>query len=560
MAFGRIRSNSLSCLFNANTVINMLNGSFFVEKEDLVTLVLAHAASAPRTPNSTTGSTPSDGTTGFESNFRSYINSFANSNETRNAPATSPNIRTSNSSGNGGGGGNASEDSAGNPLMYIKQGCQILFDNFTDKLSNNFKFDNVPSNNSRSHPSSSSGTTPSGTSRRTSAQEQHSPAVPPPPFTPPTSPSHVNNPRTSVPRRDEFRENPENIRFQTGNDTRMDENDGLNGVPAFNSQPDKSRTGSQPRHINEAKRKFKSLLDDALFSGSGCECSDDEESKQKRSVSQSTSNLLANACLDDQAAAGPSSGLNDQRSANLGNTSNENKNGAASSSSSSCSMSPSFSSFEELGAVGGETDSNGHGIKNPPQKPPFHRKSSTIFTDLQSATNASNPSPLDTVGNRRIMRRRSDGCLNATQRVITDDGGISVDFNQTLLRDASDNGRQTCCDKCGKTKNQLKKRLKRFHDQLKEMSSQDDEIRQHLDAILRYLEKKRLSSMDVLSNEDSNEENSVEDIVAAGHSRWLGNSVNSAGSTNSNCAQAGEEKPKIVYKRRFIKLDDIHSR
>lgn len=122
--------------------------------------------------------------------------------------------------------------------------------------------------------------------------------------------------------------------------------------------------------------------------------------------------------------------------------------------------------------------------------------------------------------------------------------------------------KQKCCSRCGRKKNELQRRLKRFHEQLIALSTtQDEGVRQHLEALLVYLERKRES---VLSNGaaggdgggDSNEDESGSDsdppvIVSQPLPR----------EEEPVEERTDEQKPeKVIYKRRFVKLDEIQSR
>lgn len=143
-----------------------------------------------------------------------------------------------------------------------------------------------------------------------------------------------------------------------------------------------------------------------------------------------------------------------------------------------------------------------------------------------------------------IKRRRSDGYL------ITAAGQVEGEINS---RETTGGQKQKCCSRCGLKKNELRRRLKRFHDQLTTaLSSQDVEVRQQLEALLLYLEGKRVSVVSV--GESHGEESTSEPVI-----------VNQPMPREEvPVTEEGEEeqpKPeKVVYKRRFVQLDEIKSR
>lgn len=142
-----------------------------------------------------------------------------------------------------------------------------------------------------------------------------------------------------------------------------------------------------------------------------------------------------------------------------------------------------------------------------------------------------------------IKRRRSDGCLMT--------GGSAE--GEIISRETKSEQKQKCCSRCGLKKNELRRRLKRFHDQLTTaLSSQDVEVRQQLEALLLYLEGKRVSVVSV--GESHGEESTSEPVI-----------VNQPMPREEvPVTEEGEEeqpKPeKVVYKRRFVQLDEIKSR
>lgn len=214
-----------------------------------------------------------------------------------------------------------------------------------------------------------------------------------------------------------------------------------------------------------------------------------------------------------------------------------------------------FSSFEELNAITEEGRPD--------------RSAAAAAADEETRPLANNNERTFTPSTRVITRRRSDGSLHS--KCLADE--------PTECGPSTKSNRKQSCTRCGRKKNELKRRLKRFHDQLTELSTQDGEIQEHLEAILLYLERKRIS---VLSNEDSNDEeeeqgdsrrepgagrinnrrrSSVIVTQPRANPEIFGDS-GAAVAAGDDEEGGGEEddKPKVVYKRRFVKLDDIQSR
>lgn len=366
----------------------------------------------------------------------------------------------------------------------------MILDNVTDKISTNFKFEtsqNASSRNTGSSPSSA--TTSSASSNR----------PPQPPMTSqPSGQGHTAQGASA--------HLPRNIE----RDVRVPELD----------------LGNRTSGSSHAKVKLRVPLDTLRKrEESGCECSDDEESKQQRTISQSTSNLLGEDPMDRMMA--------------VPGTSGNQRIPTSQSKGSTISDSSEFSSFEELNAVTVE--------RKTPKPAVAHRENVVDIFERQGR-------PLEPVTgfpSRVITRRRSDGCLNLG-------GGLSRRDVPQPKEERGRGGGGKCCARCGRKKNELKRRLRRFHEQLTALSSDDVELRQHLEALLTYLEGKRPS---VLSTEDNEDSASEPVIINQPMPREGEGEPEIPASSTVDDNEAEEPKPEpVVYKRRFVQLDDIKSR
>lgn len=437
------------------------------EKDDLVNLVLAHVDSLTSgAPSSNSSSSPSPGS--HYENIRSYLNNLTSPPSAPSAPPRQENSSNSFFGTSSSSSGGALPD---NPLSFLRQGCQVILENVTDKLANNFsKFDAGAPSRSSSSPSSA-------TSPSTSTQ-------PPLNIRPPaSSASEANNQRSRVPE----------------------------------TEPETS----DPRSTGAIKRpKPRVPFESVRRSESGCECSEDEESKQLRTTSQSTSNLLEGdeEPEDDRMAVPGTSGYHSRNPARPTVPISQSKGSTLSDSSE-------FSSYEELNVVTVAA-----------------QKEATPQVNDNNRNEGLFPASLG-ICNRAITRRRSDGCLSGHMKV-------GQDMPRELSATKLEQHQQLCCSRCGRRKNELKRRLKRFHDQLTALSTQDVEVRQHLEAILVYLERKRVS---VLSQGEEEPESPEASLTAAGPS---------VGTRRESVPREASDpkKPEVVYTRRFVKLDDIKTR
>lgn len=408
-----------------------------------------------------------------------------------------------------------------NAFSFLRQGCQVILDNVTDKLATNFK-PTQASSSSRNSSSPSSATSPSTSTH------------------PPNSSQRLRQQQNSASQRSAEWENVQAPAAAAS--SRNNEMDNASHRP-----PPQQPTRPKPRVP----------LDTIRMSESGCECSDDEESKQQRTLSQSTSNLLDEHPL---MAVPGTSGV---------------RNGGvpvSRSKGSTLSDSSEFSSFEELNVVTVERKATKSKptamttidvqieVEGRPQQPEAVSPGATAATS--DATTSSRAFP---ASGRVITRRRSDGCLNG--RLEGGGGGGEV-------QPSREGQQHRCCSRCGRKKNELKRRLKRFHDQLTALSTQDVEVRKHLEAILLYLERKRAS---VLSNGEEEEESLSEPAVIVSQPLPRGG-VDGVDMVQRDeppvpavppplpqqsqveGEEEGQKIEKVVYKRRFVQLDEIKSR
>lgn len=452
----------------------------------MVNLVLAHVdsmASGASPPSNSSSSIPSPGAQ-FE-NIRSYFSNLTPQ-QASSPPPQHPNFRT-----------NAPQrpppperqssretfaSSGENAFNFLRQGCQVLLENVTDKLATNFKFDasQASSSSPRNSSSPSSATSPSTSS-------QHPPPRPPLAH----RMQHQNMSQRS-----------------TGNESVT------RPPPPLHSRP-----------------KLRVPIDTLRVSESGCECSDDEESKAQRTLSQSTSNLLDESHHDDPrlmavpGTSGCPAGSSDPPRVPISRSKG-----------STLSDSSEFSSFEELNVVTVDYKANKADNATP--------ATSARIVQLEATTSRRDLPDCALSGGhvRLISRRRSDGCLNS----------------QVVAIDTKVEQQQKCCSRCGRRKNELKRRLKRFHDQLTALSTEDVEVRQHLEALLSYLERKRVS---VLSNGESNGEESASEAAAVIVNQPMPRQETQVLPPPVIPQEDGKPPPeKVIYKRRFVQLDEIKSR
>lgn len=312
--------------------------------------------------------------------------------------------------------------------------------------------------------------------------------------------------------------------------------------------------------LRQAKRNHltsKLLLDDACTTGSGCECSDDEMIvKFQQNYREQPTEALPNVAskVNAFAAAGPSrSTSSSTRTGNSSDTPLKEDGTAIESSDVS-----SFEDLGAVGGciATASSDADNWQIVNrpansdetPSASSELRLTSSSIIptadttvlpnsiVDTESDMNqrqfsskSHSNNRFDTLGqlkfrnsNRKIVRRRSDGVVymatssNASRNLdrenLREDSstGIDADNDDDDETSSVTNGSSSTsggemsrkrtkksCRKCGKTKGDLKKYIARFRRQLEtKTNSSEAEIKQQLEAFLKFLESRSRSSMD----------------------------------------------------------------
>lgn len=324
------------------------------------------------------------------------------------------------------------------------------------------------------------------------------------------------------------------------------------------SAADGSKSATRLRQAKRNHLTSKLLLDDACTTGSGCECSDDEMIMkfQQNYREQTTDVLPASASkVNAFAAAGPSESTSSStRTGNSSDTPLKEDGTAIESSDVS-----SFEDLGAVGGCVATTSSdvdNWQIVNRPANSDETPSASSEVrpastsnslapdtstlpnaiadtYSDMnqrQFATKTHSNNRLDTLGqlkfrnsNRKIVRRRSDGIVymgatssNGTHNLYRDSlredssAGIDADNDDDDETSSVTNGSSSTsggemsrkrtkksCRKCGKTKGDLKKYIARFRRQLEtKTDSSEAEIKQQLEAFLKFLESRSRSSMD----------------------------------------------------------------
>lgn len=331
----------------------------------------------------------------------------------------------------------------------------------------------------------------------------------------------------------------------------------IDAVSNVGGNADGKKGATRLRHAKHNHLTSKLLLDDACATGSGCECSDDEmiTKFQQNYREQPTETLPAAVSkVNAFASAGPS--CSTSSSTQTGNSSDTplKEDGTAIESSDVSS----FEDLGAVGGclATASSDADNWQIVNRPansdetpsassevRPQSTNNLPSTDFTILPNAvaetesdmnqrqfsTKPHSQNRLDTLGqlkfrssNRKIVRRRSDGIVymasssNASRNMDRDhlredsSTGIDADNDDDDETSSVTNGSSSTsggemsrkrtkksCRKCGKTKGDLKKYIARFRRQLEtKTNSSEAEIKQQLDAFLKFLESRSRSSMD----------------------------------------------------------------
>lgn len=330
------------------------------------------------------------------------------------------------------------------------------------------------------------------------------------------------------------------------------------GADAANSTGCAADGRKMATRLRQAKRNHLTselLLNDASATGSGCECSDDEMiMKFQQNYREQPNEALAATKVNAFAAAGPSGSTSS--STQTGNSSDTplKEDGTAMESSDVSS----FEDLGAVGGCVATTSSDADNwqiVNRPANSDETPSASSEVrptssstlpvadttilpnaiadtesdMNQRQFAMKTHSINRLDTLGqlkfrtsNRKIVRRRSDGIVymatssNATRNLYKDNlredssAGIDADNDDDDESSSVTNGSSSTsggemsrkrtkksCRKCGKTKGDLKKYIARFRRQLEtKTNSSEAEIKQQLEAFLKFLESRSRSSMD----------------------------------------------------------------
>lgn len=116
---------------------------------------------------------------------------------------------------------------------------------------------------------------------------------------------------------------------------------------------------------------------------------------------------------------------------------------------------------------------------------------------------------------RRLVRRRSDGSIynSSGSKLFADCMEEEVSEEETLRKRT----KTSSCDKCGKSKRNLKRHVAKFKRQLETTNASEMEIKKQLEAFLEYLEtcnKNSMDGTDTESNDDAHNENSADNAAA----------------------------------------------
>lgn len=226
----------------------------------------------------------------------------------------------------------------------------------------------------------------------------------------------------------------------------------------------------------------------------GCECSDEEGDKK--------------TILDNK--PGPSGCAPANSQPNKINNANGNDNNNQTSR-----VSTESSSFEELGAIGG----NSSGVGESSENWQFIEKTSsngvTVGSNQESSSREATTSTTnhnmcqsmleqDSVQNadllRRVTRRRSDSSIFIKKSVPSPTSRLE---ENALLEGNEAKKLKASCRKCGKQKNRIKQEIQKFREQLEQSQQSEAEKNAQLIKFLADLEKHSRQSTEVTDSEES---------------------------------------------------------
>lgn len=384
------------------------------------------------------------------------------------------------------------DDNITNPFDQIKQTCQNLFTSFSEKIAADLNFDTkaatsssatVTVNQNISNQPRSSAAIPlnniySNSCSSSSASSQIYSNIPQQP-TNKNIPSNSTSTNTSSsgpasPISLDSNGSSANGGIRTNNIPTSPNHDLRNNIPSV--------------HINKPKNKNHNIYDNSTTTTttSGCECSDDE-TIHKFQNNYKKSSPGTSRQVDGLQNINPTTSIINDGGPDSSNT----------------------SSFEELGQAAGTSSDTDNWqfiqgcdeINSLKQDEPSTNSSidlNTIPFTQHSATqlNSTGISPA-----KKLTRRRSDTFLNRATNNTTEND-ISDDAKETNFIGGEESSRKrsrTCCNKCGKSKNNLKKYVQRLRAKLDYSNTSEEEKREQLEAFLKFLENR--NSLDISDDE-----------------------------------------------------------
>lgn len=363
-----------------------------------------------------------------------------------------------------------------NPFDQIKQTCQNLFTSFSEKIAADLNFDTK---------ASSSATTTTNANQQNISNQPRSSAAPPNNIysNSCSSSSASSQIYSNVPQQPTNKNIPSNTSSSgPASPISLDSNvSSVNGIRNTNipTSPSHDLRNSIPSvHTTKPKNKNHNIYENST-TASGCECSDDETIHKFQNNYKKSSPGTSR-----QGQVNPSVSIS---------------NGGPDSSNTS--------SFEELGQAAGTSSDTDNwqfiqgcdDINSRKQEEPSINSSidlNTIPFTQHSATQLNSTGILPA---KKLTRRRSDTFLNrATNNTADDISDESGEVN-FIGEESSRKRCRTSCNKCGKSKNNLKKYVQRLRAKLDYTNTTEEEKREQLEAFLKFLENR--SSLDISDEE-----------------------------------------------------------
>lgn len=368
----------------------------------------------------------------------------------------------------------------GNPFDNIKQSCQTFFTKISDNLSDNLKDFNFDIK-------STSNVTSPTTSEPQRSSSLHSST---------TSPSSPESPDVSAGSSQSRKTTPPKPKTNTQ-------------IPGVHKTVNTTAAAGPSSSTNKRLETVNRNAENSSPGQSGCECSDDEvitTFKKRRSQSKVNSpTSTVDSAFDEQIASGQST-----NSATLQKPSET--------------ADSSGSSFEELGAVGGNTvprlETDNWQIVDKDEEV---NTQTTDVNDGEPAILRSKPNHvnkfLEQTDCRVVSRRRSDTFVyNRAQsegaRIYSPTGCNRIDEHSD--NDDEDDPRSSAsgrrkrsmrnCVKCGKSKSNIKRHVLKFAKHLETTDLSETEFKQELKEFVKFLESraKSIDCSDTESNLDVN--------------------------------------------------------